>query len=139
MQVKQILILTEAPFTRRDYDRFGVELLRKNFHVSILDCTSWLKPEFWNKYSAIAYDCAGYTEVPDLESLAVNLDTSANAIAIDFLGDCASSTTARIELKKREIPRAVFLQGLSPPTSSLVPEAASACSFEYSTFGFKQT
>ena len=114
MQVTQILILTEAPFTRRDYDRFGVDLLRKNFHVSILDCTSWLKPEFWNKYSAIAYDCTGYTEVPDFESLVVNLDMSANAIAIDFLGDCANSTTARIELKKRQIPRAVFLQGLLP-------------------------
>jgi hypothetical protein len=114
MQVTQILILTEAPFTRRDYDRFGVDLLRKNFHVSILDCTSWLKPEFWKKYSGLVYDCAGYKEVPDFESFVANLDGSAKTIAIDFLGGGAKSTTARIELKNRQIARAVILHGLLP-------------------------
>ncbi len=114
MPVNHVLILTEAPFTRRDFDRFGVELLRKNFQVSILDCTSWLKPEFWTKYSKIAYHCPGYKEVHDLDSFVNSLETSANTIAIDFLGDCANSATARIELKKRQISRAVFVQGLLP-------------------------
>ncbi|MDQ6769954.1 MAG: hypothetical protein M3Z54_08205, partial [Gemmatimonadota bacterium] len=86
MQVTQVLILTEAPFTKRDYDRFGVDLLRKNFHVSILDCTRWLKPEFWKKYSVLAYHCTGYKEVADFESFVANLDANALAIAIDFLG-----------------------------------------------------
>ena len=114
MQVTQILILTEAPFTKRDYDRFGVDLLRKNFQVSILDCTSWLKPEYWKKYSAFAYRCTGYKEVGDFESFVANLDGCARAIAIDFLGAGPKSTTARIELKNREIPRAVILHGLLP-------------------------
>jgi len=114
MQVTDVFILTEAPFTRRDYDRFGVDLLRENFHVSILDCTSWLKPEFWKKYSALAYHCTGYKEVADFDSFVANLDGSAQAIAIDFLGGGAKSTTARIELKNRQIPRAVILHGLLP-------------------------
>ena len=94
MQVTQILILTEAPFTRRDYDRFGVDLLRRNFRVSILDCTSWLKPEYWRKYSAIAYNCPGYKQVADFESFVSNLDGGAKAIAVDFLGGCAKSMAA---------------------------------------------
>ncbi len=114
MQVTKILILTEAPFTKRDYDRFGVDLLRKNFRVSILDCTPWLKPEFWKKYAAIAYNCSGYRQVPDFQSFVSNIELSANAIAIDFLGACANSRIARIELKKRHILRAVFLQGHLP-------------------------
>ena len=114
MQVTQILILTEAPFTKRDYDRFGVELLRKNFHVSILDCTPWLKPEFWEKYSAIAYQCGGYKNVADLESFVANLESSANALAIDFLGAGPKCAAARVELKNRQIPRAIFLLGLIP-------------------------
>jgi hypothetical protein len=114
MPVNHVLILTEAPFTSRDYDRFGVELLLKNFQVSVLDCTSWLKPEYWTKYSKIAYRWAGYKEVRDLDSFVTSLETSANAIAIDFLGYCANSALARIELKKRQIARAVFVQGLLP-------------------------
>ncbi|MDQ6770724.1 MAG: hypothetical protein M3Z54_12140 [Gemmatimonadota bacterium] len=113
-QVTHILILTEAPFTRRDYDRFGVELLRKNFQVAILDCTPWLEPEFWTKYSAIAYHCPGYKEVADFESFVDALEGGANAIAIDFLGGGAKSRKARIELKNRQIPRAVILHGLLP-------------------------
>ena len=114
MQVTQILVLTEAPFTKRDYDRFGVDLLRKNFHVSILDCTPWLKPEFWKKYSAIAYECTGYKQVADFESFVASLEGSAKALAIDFLGGGPKCAAARIELKNRHIPRAIFLLGLLP-------------------------
>ena len=78
MAVTQILILTEAPFTRRDYDRFGVDLLRKNFHVSILDCTSWLKPEFWKKYSAIAM----WPSVISIPSALSSIDTGNRSLSI---------------------------------------------------------
>lgn len=114
MVVTDIIILTESPFSRRDHDRFGVELLSRNFQVSILDCTRWLKPEFWDKYSELAYRCPGYVSVPDLDSLLGHIRSQFHAVAIDYLGGCAGSKRVRIGLKDRKIPRAIVQNGLLP-------------------------
>ena len=42
--MRKILILSPGPFLKRDYDRFGIEFLKKNFLVKILDLTAWLYP-----------------------------------------------------------------------------------------------
>jgi hypothetical protein len=114
MAVTDIIILTESPFSRRDYDRFGVELLSKRFQVSILDCTRWLKPEFWDKYQETVYRCPGYVSVTDLGSLIGHIHNPVKAIAIDYLGSCAGSKRIRKELKDRNISRAIVLHGTIP-------------------------
>lgn len=114
MAVTDILILTESPFSNRDFDRFGVALLSRSFRVSILDCTPWLKPDFWAKYSEIACRCPGYAPVADLDSLVGHIDIQAKAVAIDELGGCNKSKRVRMELKNRNIPRAIVHNGLMP-------------------------
>jgi hypothetical protein len=114
MAVNHILLLTEAPFSERDYRRFGVQLLRENFEVSILDCTPWIKPEFWERYSAIAYPCPGYVAISDFEAFTSFVDQHRESVAIDFLGRCSKCTSVRLALKTRKIPRVVFLHGLLP-------------------------
>ena len=47
--MKEIVILSPGPFFKRDYDRFGIELLKKKFVIKILDFTAWLNPIFWKK------------------------------------------------------------------------------------------
>ena len=42
-----IVILVESPFSQRDFDRFGIEILKRNFKVFICDFTEWLHPEFY--------------------------------------------------------------------------------------------
>ena len=112
--VAHILILTESPFSKRDYDRFGVELLSQSFRVSILDCTAWLKPDFRDNYSTTAYHCPGYVSIADRDSLVSRLDGLVRTVAIDYLSDCARSRRIRAELKSRNILRVVVLQGLLP-------------------------
>ena len=43
------------PFSKRDYIRFGIETLKKNFLVKAVDCTAWLHPELWQEYSKIVF------------------------------------------------------------------------------------
>lgn len=40
--MKEIIIFSHTSFTKRDYDRFGIEILKKNFKVRIFDCTNWI-------------------------------------------------------------------------------------------------
>ena len=48
---KEICFLIETPLTRRDYERFGVEILRsRGFHVSFLDLTGILNPDYVKNY-----------------------------------------------------------------------------------------
>jgi hypothetical protein len=114
MAVNRILLLMESPFSERDFRRFGVQLLRENFEVSILDCTPWIKPDFWEKYSAIAYPCPGYVAIRDFEALISFIDRHGESVAIDFLGRCSKCASVRLALKTRKIPRVVFLHGLLP-------------------------
>ena len=42
--MSKILILTDIGFSKRDYDRFGIEELKKNYEVEILDFTEIFFP-----------------------------------------------------------------------------------------------
>ena len=53
--MKKILILLPGPFLKRDYERFGIETLKKNFLVKAVDFTAWLYPEFWQEYSKVVF------------------------------------------------------------------------------------
>ncbi|HEU4747096.1 MAG TPA: hypothetical protein VFS56_01245 [Gemmatimonadaceae bacterium] len=112
--MNHILFLTEAPFRERDYHRFGVQRLRENFQVSILDCTPWIKPDFWERYSTIAYPFPGNVAIGDFDSLISFIDRHTECVAIDFLGNCSKCAKVRLALKSRKIPRVVFLHGLLP-------------------------
>src|SRR6266446_2175712 len=114
MAVKEILILTESPFSKRDYDRFGVELLSQSFGVSILDCTQWLKPDFWDSYSKTAFPCPGYRAVENFDSFRRCLDRTQGGLAIDYLGDSSNAKRIRVELKKQNIGRVIYFHGLLP-------------------------
>lgn len=49
--VKRIIFLMEAGFSLRDYNRYGIELLKKNgFHVEVWDLTVVLCPGFYQGY-----------------------------------------------------------------------------------------
>ena len=45
--MRKILILFPGPFSKRDYDRFGIVLLKKNFLMQTLDFTPWLNPKLY--------------------------------------------------------------------------------------------
>lgn len=58
--IKRIIFLVEAGFSLRDYNRYGIELLKKNgFQVEIWDLTVVLCPRFYEGYilpDLVSYD-----------------------------------------------------------------------------------
>lgn len=51
-KINKLLFLTETPFTKRDYERFGFELLKKNgFKVEVCDLTNILNLRLIKKYT----------------------------------------------------------------------------------------
>lgn len=112
--MKNIIILTQSPLSERDYARFGVALLSRYFRVLVLDCTPWLKPDYWEKYSIIAYRCPEYEPVADYASLQRLIDRRNGCVAIDYLGDCSNTRLIRKYLKSQRIPRTIVQSGLLP-------------------------
>lgn len=113
MSVSNVILLTESPLSKRDHDRFGVEILSKRFQVHILDCTAWLNPEFWKKYSNLAYRCPGYLSVGDMNEFLAHVGKR-DAIVIDYLGDGVLRQRIRGEIKRRNIRRVIVQHGLLP-------------------------
>ena len=49
-RIKRIVYLIESPFNKRDYDRYGFEILQENgFRVEVWDCTPYLRPQVHKK------------------------------------------------------------------------------------------
>jgi hypothetical protein len=112
---RQVVFFTETTFIKRDYDRFGVELLAGNFEVRIIDCTPLLQPKFWSCLAVRRHACPGYVDVHDWAQLAEAIaGLDANSVAVDFLFFGAAEDRVRAMLRKRGVRRAVVFSGLLP-------------------------
>ncbi|MBI2470430.1 MAG: hypothetical protein HYV59_04210 [Planctomycetes bacterium] len=113
--VNEILILTETPFRERDYQRFGVEILLRNFTVQVLDCTAWLQPVFWEKYAEVRHVFPGYLSIKDERVFNSVLDGISNrAVAIDYLFSGPMHKHICHALREHNILRAIVLSGITP-------------------------
>ena len=45
--MKEIIILSRGLFSKRDYDRFGIDILKRNFLVKVFDCTAWINQDYY--------------------------------------------------------------------------------------------
>lgn len=112
--VEEIIILTESPFSKRDYDRFGIEILSRDFMVRVLDCTPWLKPDFWRTYSNIRYEFSGYCAIGNWQDFEARMRSMISAIVIDYLGSCPTTEKIRKVLRQKKTKRAIVHNGLYP-------------------------
>lgn len=119
MSIVNIIIFTEAPLSKRDYDRFGVEILSGYFNVHIFDCTSWLIPEYWKKLSHVRHVVSDYNIINDYDDFKRSIKGFEKTIAIDYLGYCNSAKSIRLVLQELNIPRAVVRCGLNPTPEGL--------------------
>ena len=61
--MKKILILIQSPFLKKDYDRLGIDILKKNFDVKVLDFSSWLRPSLHHNYKDKIFYCEEYNKI----------------------------------------------------------------------------
>ena len=83
--MKKILILTDIGFSKRDYTRFGVNILEKKYKVDILDFTEWLSPRYWKIYPEKIYNFEGHKKISNYNDLEEAISSKDIINVIDYL------------------------------------------------------
>lgn len=97
--MKKIIILLSFTFLKRDYERFGIEILKRNFQVRIIDFSYWFHFNSWKDFARETYRIKEYvliTKEKDFVELNLN---SEPLIIFDFLDNSKKSTWIRNKLK----------------------------------------
>lgn len=126
--INKIVFLIDYPFSRRDYNRFGMEILQKNgFEVEVWDCTPFLNPLYnrdvavpdpitWNKYHIFPSWDKSRTSILELKS---------NCFIVCMIAYRYESFIIYRALSKSKPPYCVFMANALPPikneTSILMP------------------
>jgi|TARA_Y100000294_G_scaffold152957_1_gene151563 hypothetical protein len=98
--LKKIFILLPGTFSLREYLRFGVETLEKNFLLKTLDFTPWLYPKLYKVYSNKNFYFKNNVTISSEEDLLNLLDTTYPDIVIDALQNDKKTKKIREIIKK---------------------------------------
>ncbi len=100
--MKKILILLQSPFLKKDYDRFGIDTLKKNFFVEIFDFSPWLRPKTYNDLKDKIFYCKEYKKITSKNNF-INTYSNLDSFWIfDFLDKRSKTMWIRNQLKKKE-------------------------------------
>lgn len=114
--MRQLFIITETPFTARDYQRFGIDYLENFFEVIVCDCTAWLQKKFWGKYKSTADQRKKYKVVANYRQL-LSVPIYPGDVVIDCLGDYVAVNFFRKRLIQKKIILTKLQNGLYPAVS----------------------
>ena len=106
--MNEIIFITHGLFLKRDYDRLGIELLKNNFSVKILDFTAWLNPIYWKKCSAYVYNCQEYLTISCKEDFLKFYSKINSVIVIDNLERDKKTDWARQLFKKKQSKQILY-------------------------------
>lgn len=116
--INKIVFLIDYPFNRRDYDRFGIEILQKNgFEVEVWDFTPFLNSLFycnveisdpinWEKYCVFPSWNEAQTSISELTQ---------NCFIVCMIGYRYKSFRTYRELSKNKLRYCVFMANALPP------------------------
>ncbi|MDC1122009.1 hypothetical protein OAT11_01530 [Nitrospinaceae bacterium] len=83
----KIVFLVEAPFTQRDYDRFGVAIIKeRGFDVECWDMTAMINPKLWRWRQEEVFRFSGHVEISSMAQVKRLCKDFGNTVAIDMLG-----------------------------------------------------
>ena len=101
--MKKILILIQSPFLKRDYDRFGIDVLKKNFDIKVLDFSSWIRPGMYRNFKDKIFYSEEYNKIKNRDIfLGISLDPDPLLI-FDFLDRRPETAWIRDKLKNKKI------------------------------------
>ena len=110
--MQKILILTDIGFSERDYNRFGIDILKTKFQVEILDFTLWLSSKYFKFYNEKTYQCEGYKKIHNKDDFDKTISEGEINNAIDFLSTSIEANWIRNKLKKNKINLTKVQSGL---------------------------
>lgn len=113
-----IIFITYFPFSKRDYDRFGIETLEGNgINTFVLDCTKYFNIEIHKKYSKkLHYPFKKYFILSSKKEILDKIGSFENQknIFVDLLPDCKKSKKIRWIIKKSNMKLMKMELGLLP-------------------------
>lgn len=109
-----ILILTDIGFSKRDYQRMGIDILQKKFKVEVFDFTNLFSPNFYKTSEENTYRYENYYEMKSLEEAYRSIETRKVFLAIDWLGVSDNSVKLREFLRTKKIKLLFYQNGLVP-------------------------
>ena len=108
-----IIILTDIGFSKRDYERFGIEILAKRHQVEILDLTEWLSPNYWKVYPEKIFKCPGYKKILSYDDLERAISSKNIINVVDYLSSDKAYSVLNY-VKKRKLSITIVLSGFLP-------------------------
>jgi hypothetical protein len=118
MPIKNVVFFLEQPFTKRNYDRFGIEILTANgFDVSVVDFTPLLHPAVAQSTKSLAYREFGSVHpitTREEARRAVSRFTPDDTFVINLLGYNAATFCIYRQLTQRGMRYAVHVSGAMP-------------------------
>ncbi|KOR32312.1 hypothetical protein TI05_08080, partial [Achromatium sp. WMS3] len=115
-----VFLVTLSPFSKRDYERFGVEILKRNgFNVEVIDCTPFLHPTYMNyvgrnlSYMFIGHNICETEE--DILKCIEKLDTNKTFLFyLNSIGTGVKETRLKSFIIKKSIATGFTLATLIP-------------------------
>ena len=100
--MKKILILLQSPFLKKDYERFGIDILKKNFDIKILDFSSWLRSSVYHNFKDKIFHCEEYNIIKNRD-IFLNISLDSDPLLIfDFLDRRPETAWIRNKLKNKK-------------------------------------
>tara|TARA_B110000014_G_scaffold248392_1_gene222726 strand:- start:14 stop:1165 length:1152 start_codon:yes stop_codon:yes gene_type:complete len=112
--MKEVIILTPGPFLKRDYERFGIKLLKQKYLLKVFDVTAWTNPNLWQEYSNTVFKCDEYISITSKRDFFNFNSKDTSKLVLDFLGKNKKTNWIRKQLKKQNSTFVKFNINLIP-------------------------
>tara|TARA_Y100000294_G_scaffold133877_1_gene126426 strand:+ start:744 stop:1883 length:1140 start_codon:yes stop_codon:yes gene_type:complete len=100
--MKELIILPPGSFSEKDYQRFGIEILKKNFSVKVLDCSAWIYKKHLNLFLKNVYKTKEYISITSRKDFINFISTINSPIVIDRLPINNKSNWIRMLLRRKK-------------------------------------
>ena len=113
--MQKLFFLTDNIITKRDYDRFGINFLKKKFEVKIISLVNYVNPILSkNNYN---FKSKELIKIKNLNKFNQFLSQNNKFIVVDFLGSSKRSWHLRNLIRKNNIRIISIYSGLFPTPS----------------------
>lgn len=100
--MEKIVILTPRPFLKRDYYRFGIDILKRSFVVLVFDCTALINQDYWKTISQNIFKFNEYISIKSKEDFLKSISKINSPIVIDRLPISKKANWMRKMLREKE-------------------------------------
>jgi hypothetical protein len=121
-----LYICIKNPFTQRDLDRMGIEVLERHFEVRILDCTAWLMPKAYETRGRSTITRHNLRAIRSLHELKDELRDVNGGFAIDYVGQFSIRAILLFHLLKSRGCKLIAMDSGAYPSPELATGKCSA-------------